>query len=111
MVMTSSEIVTSAIIGLIMISGIAYTLVDKGVDRTCSTGWELVTEGIYIGQYGCDARPTVHYYCYNVRSSSKTLNYWCDEGELKIVPKEKVKDYVACNNPNYACYNNIMVRI
>ncbi len=74
---------------LILMSTTLVTLSDTGNNRTCTSGWEYVDSGTYEGKYYCTARPEVYYSCTSIRDSSKTSNYWCDEGEIiKIIKVE-----------------------
>lgn len=61
-------------------SGTIY-LTKTGQDSACKAGWQLVTEGEREGQYVCtSSTPDRYQWCYAIRNSSNTLNYWCEIG-------------------------------
>lgn len=95
--MEMQKVAYGGILILVMVfsTGITWYIKDTGNNRVCSTGWILGGDGYY----NCASRPDIKYLCYDIRDSSNTKNYWCDEGE-KIFPPEK-----ECSNINIVAYD------
>ena len=77
-----------AVVLLLLSSGVTYMLKPTGSYRTCTSGWEFEGAGSYEGKYSCAARPDVYFDCVNVRDSSKTKGYYCDEATRVEVQTE-----------------------
>lgn len=75
------QIGTFLMLVLALSTGTTIYLSDSGRNRTCSTGWDLITDGEYEGMYDCESRPGKRYHCYGIRDSANTPAYWCDEGQ------------------------------
>lgn len=102
--------ISGVVMLIIAITGGSVYLTSTGENTGCKSGWKLITDGERIGQYVCESStPDRFNWCYELRNSSSTVNYWCVIGVVNMTDPEDL--VVPENNDPYPIVTDDIVSL